>query len=162
MEKKVNITRSTSILVLKTGTSSSNISVVGKEEQVFFESFMNPNSSTALALPAGNYRVQTDHDDITIEFKKEIEDTIDLELKKMEMTQKFSDLSFQERRRILPDYKLQNALLGVYDQDEKEKYQKLIKAFRDEFYRLKSKVEKAKSRKSLDKIIPNFPEAIEK
>jgi hypothetical protein len=69
----------------------------------------------------------------------------------------FSDLAFRARRAILPDYRLQNALLGIYDNATAADYKATVQAFRDEFYRLKGLIEDAKDVESLRKIVPEFP-----
>jgi hypothetical protein len=69
----------------------------------------------------------------------------------------YSDLAFQLRRAVIPDYKMQNAALGVYDESETTAIRNTVKAFRDEFYRLKSVIEKARSIKALKDVTPNFP-----
>lgn len=72
----------------------------------------------------------------------------------------YSDLAFQKRRELIPDYKVQNAALGIYDDDRIADYKATVKAFRDEFYRVKEMIEKAGSVKEIESIVPNFPEAI--
>jgi hypothetical protein len=72
----------------------------------------------------------------------------------------FSDLAFRARRAILPDYRLQNALLGIYDDATAADYKATVQAFRDEFYRLKGLVEEARDVESLRKIAPEFPHQV--
>ena len=69
----------------------------------------------------------------------------------------FSMLSFEQRTELIPDYKLQNASLGVYDEQRMESFRKTIEAFRTEFKRLESKVKAAKNAKEIEKIKPNYP-----
>jgi hypothetical protein len=69
----------------------------------------------------------------------------------------FSQQSFELRRALVPDYQLQNAALGLYDEQQTAAIRDIAKAFRDEFYRLKSAIEKARSIKALSEVTPNFP-----
>lgn len=69
----------------------------------------------------------------------------------------FSDLSFELRRALIPDYQLQNAALGVYDEQRTAAIRDTVKAFRDEFYRLKTAIEQARSLKALKGLTPSFP-----
>lgn len=79
---------------------------------------------------------------------------------KEEMIEYFSQLSFGKRRELIPDYKLENAAIGVYDKQRLSEYKATIQAFRDEFHRLAALIKKAKSAKYLEKITPNYPESI--
>ena len=72
----------------------------------------------------------------------------------------FSALSFQKRQELIPDYKLNNAALGVYDDETTARYMATVKAFREEFYRLKSAIEKAQNYQELSAVTPQFPDAI--
>jgi hypothetical protein len=71
-----------------------------------------------------------------------------------------SDYSFTKRQELLPDYRLQNAMLGVYDEKTVANCRATVQAFRDEFYRVKELIEKAKTVKALKAIEPNFPKKI--
>jgi hypothetical protein len=66
------------------------------------------------------------------------------------------------RQKLIPDYQLQNAVLGVYDEARRTVYQTTIAAFRDEFYRLKTAVENASTLAELEAITPAFPAGIVK
>ena len=72
----------------------------------------------------------------------------------------YSDLAFTRRKALIPDYKLQNAGLGIYDADLASTYQVTVKAFRDEFYRIKAEIEKAKTVEAVEAVKANYPEAI--
>lgn len=69
----------------------------------------------------------------------------------------FSNLSFQMRERLVPDYKLQNAILGVYDEKTLASYRTTIQCFRDEFYRIKEAIESAKTLEELKAVKADFP-----
>jgi hypothetical protein len=73
---------------------------------------------------------------------------------------RFSALSFERRRALIPDYQLQNAALGVYDEQQTVAIRDTVKAFRDEFRRLKSEIEKVRSIKALKDVTPNFPSEV--
>jgi hypothetical protein len=79
---------------------------------------------------------------------------------KQRKIQYFSDLAFEKRRLILPDYKLQNALFGIYGKQPATNYRDTVLAFRDEFYRLKALVEQAKSFDEIEAVAENFPKEI--
>ena len=77
-----------------------------------------------------------------------------------EIIEYFSKLSFGKKRELIPDYKMENAIIGVYDMQRLSEYRATINAFRDEFHRLSTLIKKAKSVKELEKITPKFPESI--
>ncbi len=84
---------------------------------------------------------------------------LSLEEVKKGYLERFSHEAFLFRQQLIPDYKLQNAALGVYDEQTAESFKRTIAAFRQEFYRLKEAVEKAASVAELEAIAPNFPAA---
>ena len=68
----------------------------------------------------------------------------------------FSQLAFDERAKILPEYKLINASLGVYDATETARIKGIVEAFRTEFYRLKALCENANTTNELELIEANY------
>jgi hypothetical protein len=58
---------------------------------------------------------------------------------------------------MIPDYQLQNAALGVYDEAKRAACQATVAAFRDEFYRLKTAIENATTLAELEAIKPAYP-----
>lgn len=72
----------------------------------------------------------------------------------------FSNLSFQIRGQLVPEYKLQNAVLGVYDEKTLMSYRTTIQRFRDEFYRIKEAIESAKTLEELKSVKADFPTEI--
>lgn len=70
----------------------------------------------------------------------------------------FSDLSLAQRQIFLPDYKLQNVALGVYDDERVSIFKATVQAFKDEFNRLKGLVEQADDAKAVDAVTPNYPD----
>jgi hypothetical protein len=88
------------------------------------------------------------------------EGLITLDELKQERIQYFSDRAFELRRPVIPDYKLENAALGIYDPETTANYKATVQAFRDEFYRIKEIIEKAKTVKELETIKENFPKKI--
>ncbi|PTQ91920.1 hypothetical protein C8R30_12724 [Nitrosomonas nitrosa] len=72
----------------------------------------------------------------------------------------FSNLSFQIRGQLVPEYKLQNAVLGVYDEKTLASYRATIQRFRDEFYRIKEAIESAKTLEELKSVKADFPTEI--
>lgn len=79
--------------------------------------------------------------------------------KKMKIDQ-FSEMSFDIRESFLPDYKIQNSLLGVYDEKMEADIKETVRAFRDEFYNLKKQVEEANDIKAIQAIKENYPKEL--
>jgi len=82
---------------------------------------------------------------------------ITLETYKQQTVAGFSTQALEQRNTILPDYKIQNAMLGIYDDKKIQDYKKIIESFRDEFYRLKEQIEKCETITAIDKVTENFP-----
>ncbi len=74
--------------------------------------------------------------------------------------ERFSHEAFALRQALIPDYKIQNAALGLYDEKTAAAFKNTINEFRNEFYRLKNAVENADSVQTLESIKPEFPTAI--
>jgi len=72
----------------------------------------------------------------------------------------FSALALQGRNEILPDFKILNALMGIYDDGIVAVYKKTIEAFRKEYHRLEGLIDEAKSLDELDKIKAKFPQSL--
>lgn len=72
----------------------------------------------------------------------------------------FSNLSLKIRYTFLPDYKIQNALLGIYDVQTAANIKYTLEVFRNEFYRLKALVEVAQSLSEVLTIQENYPREI--
>jgi|GEM_PF-6201753 hypothetical protein len=72
----------------------------------------------------------------------------------------FSALSLALRKNILPDYKLQNAALGIYDAEETATIRATVEAFRAEYHRLEKELEKARSLKTIEAVEAKFPTAL--
>ena len=68
----------------------------------------------------------------------------------------FSQLAFDERANILPEYKLINASLGVYDATETARIKGIVEAFRTEYYRLEALCKGANSIEELNNIEANY------
>ena len=68
----------------------------------------------------------------------------------------FSQLAFDERAKILPEYKLINASLGVYDATETARIKAIVEAFRTEYYRLEALCKQAKTAEELEAIEANY------
>ena len=79
---------------------------------------------------------------------------------KQQMLEFYNALSFLKRNELIPDYRLNNAALGVYDEQRMADYRVTIQAFRDEVKRLTELVSEAKSVKELEAIKENFPSRI--
>ena len=68
----------------------------------------------------------------------------------------FSREAFESRERILPEYKITNCALGIYDQTTNNKIINTINSFRNEFYRLKALCEACTSIEELDAIQSDY------
>lgn len=88
------------------------------------------------------------------------EGLLKLEDMKRELTDYYTALSFHKRNELIPDYKLNNAALGVYDEKRMADYRATIKAFRDEVKGLIGLVDAARSAAELEAIQENFPTSI--
>ena len=75
---------------------------------------------------------------------------------KQQKIEYFSQLAFDERAKILPEYKLINASLGVYDATETARIKGIVEAFRTEYYRLEALCKQAKSVEELELIEANY------
>lgn len=64
----------------------------------------------------------------------------------------FSDVAFQQRSDIIPDYKLINAGLGIYDEVETASITEIVGKYRTEYYRCKALVEAAQTTEELNNI----------
>lgn len=69
---------------------------------------------------------------------------IDLAEYKRRKLEEFSELSFELREEIIPEYQLVNSALGIYDPEKTNQIKKTVQAFREEYYRLKRQIEEAK------------------
>lgn len=83
-----------------------------------------------------------------------------LEKVKEQSIMEYSAMALNKRRGLVDDYKLLNAALDIYNDGLKEDYRATVKAFRDEFYRIKAQIEKAVTVEDIDAIKPQFPESI--
>lgn len=89
------------------------------------------------------------------------EGLVSLEEIKSRKIEEFSQQSLAKRNTLIPDYKIHNALMGIGDENKLERYKATVEAFRQEFYRLKDEVEKAKDVKSIEKIEAKFPSEVQ-
>ena len=85
---------------------------------------------------------------------------ISLEQLKTQAIDAYSELAFRLRAQLIPEYKLQNAALGVYGEKTLAQFKATIEAFRTEFYRLKAEIGRASSGAALRAIEPKFPTAV--
>jgi len=88
------------------------------------------------------------------------EDESYLDVIKGNMINYYSSESFIKRKEIIPDYKLENCALGLYDNETILSYKKTVQAFREEFYRVKSEIESAATLKEIEAATAEFPKHI--
>lgn len=74
--------------------------------------------------------------------------------------EEFSSQALSLRNNILPDYKIQNALMGLCDDQKTQSYKDTVEGFRAEFHRLKNDIEKARDLKAVEAIKADFPSKI--
>lgn len=67
--------------------------------------------------------------------------------------------AFQERNKILPDYKYLNAVAGIYGEEEKESAVELIQAYREEYYRCEQLINAKTTITQVKSVVPNWPES---
>lgn len=68
-----------------------------------------------------------------------------------------SRMSVELRQQLIPDYKVQNATLGLYDEERTRAIRDTVAAFREEYHRLEAAVLAADTFKEMEAIRPNFP-----
>ena len=71
-----------------------------------------------------------------------------------------SQMAFEKRKLIAPDYKLVNAGLGIYDEATILSYKLTVQAFRDEFYKASDLINAKTSKADVDKIVAEFPTSL--
>lgn len=79
-----------------------------------------------------------------------------LEQAKVQKLAILSQEAFNIRSTSLPEYKLVNAALGIYDAQTVASIQQTVIAFRDEFYRLKTLVDEAETIGDINAISHNY------
>lgn len=79
---------------------------------------------------------------------------------KQGMLELYNAISFAKRNELIPDYKLNNAALGVYDDRRMADYKVTIQAFRDEAKRITGLINGATSVADLEAIEERFPTSI--
>lgn len=65
------------------------------------------------------------------------------------------------RAAIVPDYQMLNAGLGLYDTARVAKIKATVDAFRDEVKRIEVLIDKARTVKEIDALVPAFPTAMQ-
>lgn len=98
-----------------------------------------------------------DESAIQVETESKEESVVDARLRRL---QEFEYLALSERNAILPDFKLQNVALGIYDEKKVNAIRATVEAFIKEHKRLEAAVNKARSVKNIDAIEAKFPTAI--
>ena len=68
----------------------------------------------------------------------------------------FSREAFENRERILPEYRITNCALGIYDTETSEQIKNTVNSFRNEFYRLKTLCEACTSIEELNAVHSNY------
>ncbi len=131
----------------------------GADEQIVEKTLEEQLADGALILDPGERIV----DNKVVAFTpKELHDQefIDLEEYKKMMIDHYSEMSFELREELIPEYKLTNASLGLYDESEKADMTATVEAFRNEFYRIKELIENATSAEVVHAITENYPRSI--
>lgn len=114
----------------------------------------------------GRYSEQHLPDEFTIEDgvvkpveKKKAEKAAapDLEALKAAKLAEASRRAFDERKKLIPDHEVMNAALGIYPAKRVKQIQETVKEFREEYHRFEEKLKKAKTKKDVEALEPNFP-----
>lgn len=79
---------------------------------------------------------------------------------KQELVEYYNALSFHKRNELIPDYKLNNAVLGVYDDQRMADYKVTIQAFREESKRIAGLINEATKVADIEAVEENFPTSI--
>jgi hypothetical protein len=79
---------------------------------------------------------------------------------KAQLLSHYSELSLERRREVIPAHKLENAALGVYDEEQTRAIRDTMEAFRNEYHRLEEAINAAKSLEDLRRLRPRFPRSI--
>lgn len=82
----------------------------------------------------------------------QMHDIWNLEQYREDMINRMSQLAFEIRASLVPEYKIVNAALRIYDMETEEYIQSIIQQFRNEFYRLKASIEEAENIEEINKI----------
>lgn len=85
------------------------------------------------------------------------EGLVDLGALKQQLLAACTQTALELRTRLIPDYKLQNAAIGVYDDAKVAAFRATINAFRDEVHRVEAQIQEATKPSELERIQPNFP-----
>ncbi len=85
---------------------------------------------------------------------------LELAALKRRAVEELSAASFACRQAILPDYKLQNALLGIYDEATVAAFRATVQAFRAAFHRAREAIEAAPDLAGLRAVRAEFPTAL--
>ena len=131
----------------------------GENEQIVEKTFSEQVAEGLIELASNQKLVG---EEIVEKTSREMfdEGLITLDEFKRERIQYYSRVAFQKRNSIIPDYKLQNAALGIYDEQTTANYKATVQAFRDEFYRIKALIEEAETIDEIEAITENFPKEI--
>ena len=105
--------------------------LINKDRTAVNEDFVTSNVKMAVA-PAGWQWIDVND--------KEAQALI-LKQRKAELVKSLSSRALDERRAVMPDYKLQNAALGIYDSATTAAIKSKCEAYRNEFYRVKELIE---------------------
>jgi hypothetical protein len=109
----------------------------------------------------GKYSEQHLPDDFEIEDgvvkSLDKEAVVDLKTLKAQKLAAASRQGFEERLKLIPDHEMMNAALGVYPEKRTRQIQETVKAFREEYKRFEAALEKARSKKDVEALEPEYP-----
>lgn len=185
IKKTIQIASDENAFVIQIGGNPSQTTIKDVEGKLLRTSLLNrPHYLTHICSP-GTYFIETDGELADIQIKKvkmppvfkesflgnidqyhdatewyDADESEKLGYIKKELIHYYTTYSFQSRASLIPDYKLQNAVLGVYDEETLASYRTTIQRFRDEFYRIKEAIESAKTLEELKAVKADFPTEI--
>ena len=183
--KIIQVTNDKNAFIIQIGGSPSHTTIKDEEGKLLRTSLLKKPHYLTHLCPPGTYYIETDGELVDVQIKKikrspifnegflgnldqfyvttewyDADESEKLGYIKAELIHYYSTLSFQSRAGLIPDYKLQNAVLGVYDEKTLADYRSTIQRFRDEFYRVKETIESAKTLEELKAVKANFPTEI--
>jgi len=96
-----------------------------------------------------------------VELSEEDYINANIELYKSTLITKYSQESFEKRQVLIPDYRIQNLLLGViYSEYTLQNALDTINKFKLEYYRLKHLIDIAENKAEIDTIVSNYPNGV--
>lgn len=186
MKKTIQLSNDSNAFTVKIGGTPSSTSILSDDGNLLRRSLVKSPHQLTHLCPPGRYHVETDGEIVDIEETRitispvlpdidpdnldQVYETAEwngiddegerLGYIKEALIQSYSARSFQLRDELIPDYKLQNAALGIYDKKTVATFSATVQGFRQEFKRLEKAIVAAKTLTRLKSIKAKFPDNI--